>query len=138
MKQAGGAAGKPVMDTTNHIADAPPAAGGVLQYFTSPNDSLLERLQKAFPEAKFVKVFNSVGGAYMVNPQFKERGTMFICGNDAGAKGKVAAVVEQFGWEPMDMGPAQAARAIEPLCQLWCIPGIARNDWSPRAFRLLR
>jgi len=31
-----------------------------------------------------------------------------------------------------------AARAIEPLCRLWCIPGIAKGDWSPHAFKLLR
>jgi DNA modification methylase len=32
----------------------------------------------------------------------------------------------------------EAARAIEPLCKLWCIPGIGKNDWSPHAFKLLR
>ena len=51
------------------------------------NDSLMERLQKAFPAAHFVKAFNSVGNAQMVNPQFAGGPpTMFICGNDAAAK----------------------------------------------------
>ena len=62
---------------------------------------------------------------------------MFICGNDAAAKKTVGAVLEQFGWEAADMGAAAAARAIEPLCILWCIPGFLRNDWT-HAFKLLR
>jgi predicted dinucleotide-binding enzyme len=130
-------AGKTVIDATNPIADAPPS-NGVLQYFTTPNESLMERLQREFPEARFVKAFNSVGGPYMVNPSFKDRPTMFICGNDEAAKKTVTGILEQFGWESADMGKVEAARAIEPLCMLWCIPGIANNDWSPRAFKLLK
>jgi len=130
-------AGKTILDTTNPIADAPPQ-NGVLAYFTGPNESLMEKLQKDFSAAHFVKAFNSVGGAYMVNPPFKERPTMFICGNDEGAKKTAGGILEQFGWETADMGTAEAARAIEPLCMLWCIPGLAKNDWSPRAFKLLR
>ena len=63
---------------------------------------------------------------------------MFICGNNDSAKASVTHVLDQFGWETADMGKVEAARAIEPLRQLWCIPGIASNDWSPRAFKLLR
>jgi 8-hydroxy-5-deazaflavin:NADPH oxidoreductase len=139
LRAAGAAnlAGKTVIDTTNPIADAPPV-NGVLQYFTSPNESLMERLQREFPDARFVKAFNSVGGPLMVNPSLKDRPTMFLCGNDDAAKKTVSSVLEQFGWEPADMGKVEAARAIEPLCMLWCIPGIARNDWSPRAFKLLK
>ena len=57
---------------------------------------------------------------------------MFICGNDDDAKKTVAGILEQFGWEVADMGKAEAARAIEPLCMLWCIPGFLRNDWVAR------
>jgi len=128
--------GKTVIDTTNPIGDAAPV-NGVISYFTNINESLLERLQKEFPAAKLVKAFNSVGSAYMVNPKLKDRPTMFICGNDDAAKRAVGGVLEQFGWETADMGKVEAARAIEPLCMLWCIPGIAKNDWSPRAFKLL-
>ena len=128
--------GKTVMDTTNPIADAPPE-NGVLKFFTSLDESLLERLQQAFPDIHFVKAFNSVGNALMVDPQFKNgKPTMFICGNDDGAKKVVAEIVEQFGWELADMGRAEAARAIEPLCILWCIPGFLNNQWS-HAFKLL-
>jgi predicted dinucleotide-binding enzyme len=130
-------AGKTVIDATNPIAAAPPVHG-VLQYFTSLGESLMERLQHEFRDARFVKAFNSVGAPLMVNPPFKERPTMFICGNDDGAKSTVSGILEQFGWETSDMGKVEAARAIEPLCMLWCIPGLAHNDWSPRAFRLVK
>lgn len=128
--------GKVVIDTTNPIADAPPV-NGVLPFFTSHTDSLMEQLQREFPKTRFVKAFNSVGNTQMVNPQYAEgRPTMFICGNDAAAKKTVTRILDQFGWDVADMGPAEAARAIEPLCMLWCIPGFTRNEWT-HAFKLL-
>src|SRR4051794_30816924 len=130
-------AGKLVIDTTNPISDEEPV-DGVIRYFTGPNESLMERLQSAYPAARFVKAFNSVGNAFMVDPSFAGgKPTMFYCGNDAQAKAVVARVLDQFGWEGADMGRATAARAIEPLCQLWCIPGFLENRWS-HAFKLLK
>jgi predicted dinucleotide-binding enzyme len=129
--------GKVVIDTTNPIADAPPDKG-VIKYFTTLDNSLMEQLQAVVPGAHFVKAFNSVGNAFMVDPKFKEgRPTMFICGNDAGAKATVSAILNDFGWDAEDMGGVEGARAIEPLCILWCIPGFARNQWS-HAFKLLK
>lgn len=128
--------GKTMIDATNPIKDAPPEHG-VLPLFTSSDRSLMEQLQHEFAGAHFVKAFNSVGSALMVNPRFKEgKPTMFICGNDGTAKETVRGVLDQFGWETADMGTAEAARAIEPLCMLWCIPGFTRNQWT-HAFRLL-
>jgi 8-hydroxy-5-deazaflavin:NADPH oxidoreductase len=129
---------KTIIDACNPIADSPPV-NGVMKFFTGPNESLMEHLQRQFPAGRFVKAFNSVGSANMVNPQF-EKGppTMFICGNDEAAKKAVRGILDQFGWETADMGSVEAARAIEPLSILWCIPGFARNDWSPHAFKLLR
>ena len=139
--QAAGAAalaGKTVIDATNPIADAAPV-DGVLRYFTGPNESLMESLQQAFPEARFVKAFNSVGSAHFIDPRFGGvRPTMFIAGNDDAAKAAVAALLDQVGWETADMGSAVAARAIEPLAMLWCIPGFRQNQWAGRAFKLLR
>jgi hypothetical protein len=130
-------AGKTVIDACNPIADAPPV-NGVLQFFTDINRSLMERLQEAFPAAHFVKAFNSVGSSSMVNPSFKSgKPSMFICGNDAGAKTQARGILDQFGWETEDMGSVEAARAIEPLCMLWCIPGFTRNDWM-HAFKVVR
>src|SRR5580700_1242541 len=129
--------GKIIIDATNPIADAPPV-NGVLKFFTNLDESLMERLQREFPEAHLVKAFNSVGNTRMVNPQFKGgKPTMFICGNGERAKGTVAEILDQFGWETADMGKAEAARAIEPLCMLWCIPGFLRNEWT-HAFALFK
>lgn len=130
-------AGKTVIDATNPIADAPPEHG-VLRYFTDMNESLMERLQKQAPAAHFVKAFSSVGNAFMVNPSFPGGPpTMFICGNDAGAKAQVKQILDQFGWDTADMGAVEGARAIEPLCILWCIPGLSGGSWT-HAFKLLR
>ncbi len=130
-------AGKTIIDATNPISDAPPV-NGVLSFFTKQNKSLLEQLQKEFADARFVKAFNSVGSDLMVNPRLEDgRPTMFICGNDAPAKKAVTDILDQFGWETCDMGAAEAARAIEPLAILWCIPGFLRNEWT-HAFKLFR
>lgn len=129
--------GKVVIDATNPISEEPPQ-NGVLRFFTGPNDSLMERLQAAFPQARFVKAFNSVGNAFMVNPRFPGgKPSMFICGNDPAAKAEVGAILEAFGWVPEDMGFVESARALEPLCQLWCAPGMLRGQWT-HAFSLLK
>ena len=130
-------AGKPVLDATNPIADAPPA-NGVLRFFTTHDESLMEQLQREFPAARLVKAFNSVGNGEFVNPKYEAgRPTMFICGNDEAAKKIAAQILDQFGWETADMGLVESARAIEPLCMLWCVLGFRNNEWT-HAFKLLR
>jgi predicted dinucleotide-binding enzyme len=130
-------AGKVVLDTTNPIADAPPE-DGVLTYFTSLDHSLMERLQRLAPEARFVKCWSSTGAALLVDPDLPGgRPTMFVCGDDDEAKKQATAILDDFGWDAEDMGTAVAARAIEPLAMLWCIPGFLRNDWV-YAFKVLR
>ena len=110
----------------------------MLNFFTGLDDSLMERLQTEFPKLRLVKAFNSVGNARMVNPSYAGgKPSMFICGNDAAAKQMVTRILDQFGWETEDMGGVEAARAIEPLCMLWCIPGFLRNQWT-HAFKLLK
>jgi len=129
--------GKTVIDTTNPISDAPPV-NGVLQYFTAQNESLMERLQALAPRARFVKAFSCIGNAFMLNPDFNgERPTMFICGNDGAAKSDVKDILDRFGFDVADMGAVEGARAIEPLCILWCIPGFLTNSWT-HAFKLLK
>jgi predicted dinucleotide-binding enzyme len=129
--------GKIVIDATNPIADKPPV-NGVLEYFTGPNESLMEQLQKEFPETKFVKAFSCVGANLMVNPVLAGGPpTMFICGNDDSAKAEVTKILELFGWEAEDAGPVEAARAIEPLAILWCAGGFLKNDWV-KAFKYIR
>jgi predicted dinucleotide-binding enzyme len=127
--------GKPVLDACNPINGAP--VNGVLPFFTTYSESLMEQLQREFPDAKFVKAFNSVGAALMVDPQLKGgKPTMFICGNDEGAKQMATKILDEFGWETADMGQVESARAIEPLCMLWCLPGFLHNQWT-HAFKLI-
>lgn len=128
---------KVLIDCTNPISEEAPT-DGVLSFFTSLGGSLMEELQRRFPDVRFVKAFNCVGAHLMVRPQLTGGPpTMFICGNDADAKRVTTALLSDFGWESADMGTVVAARAIEPLCMLWCIPGFRENSWV-HAFRMLR
>lgn len=130
---------KTVIDTTNPIDDSVTPDHGVLQFFTDINHSLMEQLQETVPSANFVKAFSCIGSHLMVNPRIGggERPSMFIAGNDGKAKKEVGEILNQFGFEPEDMGGVEGARAIEPLSMLWCIPGILNDQWI-HAFKLLR
>ncbi len=131
-------AGKTVLDATNPIDEKAAPDNGVLHFFTDLNSSLMERLQAFAPAANFVKAFNCVGAGLMIDPQLPGGPpSMFICGNDAGAKQAATELLHEIGWEVEDMGAAEAARAIEPLCILWCIPGFRENKWV-HAFKLLK
>jgi predicted dinucleotide-binding enzyme len=136
MAGAGNLINKTVIDATNPIANAAPD-NGVLRFFTTLDESLMEQLQQAFPEANFVKAFSCVGNAFMIDPKFESKPTMFICGNNDNAKLEVSGILEEIGWESADFGKVESARAIEPLCMLWCIPGLLNNQWM-HAFKLLK
>ena len=129
--------GKTILDATNPIAEVPPT-NGVLSFFTSLDESLMERLQRIAPEAHFVKCFSCVGNALMVDPDFGGiKPSMFICGNDDSAKQRTSELLAEIGWETEDMGKVEAARAIEPLCILWCIPGFNQGSWG-HALKMLK
>jgi hypothetical protein len=130
--------GKTVIDVTNPIDNSALPDNGVIRFFTGPNESLMEKIQALLPDAHIVKAFNSVGNTMMYKPKYTEgKPSMFICGNNAEAKKTTEQILESFGWETEDMGSVEAARAIEPLCILWCIPGFIRNQWT-HAFKLLK
>ena len=129
--------GKIVIDATNPIDENRPPVNGVLNFFTSLDGSLMEQLQAKVPGANFVKAFSCVGNNLMYKPQLSAVPTMFIAGNDDAAKQTVTQILTSFGWETADMGKAAAARAIEPLCILWCIPGMINNQWM-HAFKLVK
>ena len=129
--------GKIVIDANNPIAPEPPE-NGVLKYTSNINHSLMEELQGTFPDVSFVKAFSCCGNMHMVDPDFGEdKPTMFICGDNEDAKTEVKGILDTFGWDIADMGGVEAARAIEPLAMLWCIP-LFTGAGSDHAFKLLR
>jgi predicted dinucleotide-binding enzyme len=125
IKNTGNWAGKTVIDATNRFG---PSASGL---------SAAEDLAKLIPGAKVVKAFNTIGAEHMVDPDFgDQKPTMFICGDDAGAKATVGQLTEQLGFEVVDVGPLSAAAMLESLARLWVT--LARRDGRDVAFKLLR
>ncbi|MCI4364997.1 MAG: NAD(P)-binding domain-containing protein [Thermoplasmata archaeon] len=127
-------AGKVVIDTTNPLKFVPNAMP-TLAY--GGTDSAGERVQKLLPEAQVVKAFNSVGNVHMFRPKFSGGPPdMFYCGNDAGAKKKVAEWLRSFGWNPVDTGGIESSRELESLCILWVTLGALGGSWDI-AFKIL-
>ena len=128
-------AGKLVMDATNPLVFTPNAPPSLALGHT---DSGGEQVQRWLPGAHVVKVFNIVGHASMVNPQFPGGPPdMFFCGNDAGAKKQVTEFLTAFGWPAIDIGGIEGARLLEPMCILWVVYGARTGTWN-HAFKLLR
>ena len=87
------------------------------------DDSLGERIQRAFPEAQVVKALNTINAAVMVTPgSLGESTNVFVCGNDEGAKEEVVDLLRTFGWgeaQVFDLGDISAARGTEMYLPLW-------------------
>jgi len=87
------------------------------------DDSLGERIQATFPEARVVKALNTVNSAVMVEPaRVGGDHVVFVCGGDAGAKGEVEELLGSFGWPAeriVDLGGIAAARGTEMYLPLW-------------------
>ncbi len=102
------------------------------------SDSLGEQVQRAVPGAHVVKAFNTVGSPHMVRPQFDGGPpSMFVAGNDDGAKQTVASFLQDFGWDVVDLGGIESARYLEPMCMAWVVYGMGAGSWN-HAFKLLR
>jgi len=127
--------GKVVIDATNPLD----ASGGMPpKLAVAGNDSGGERVQRLLPEAHVVKAFNTAGNAHMFRPSFPGGPPdMFVCGNDAEAKKKVAALLKDFGWGVVDVGGIESSRYLEAMCMVWVLHGAATNTWN-HAFKLLR
>ncbi len=101
-------------------------------------DSLGERVQRAIPDAKVVKAFNTIGSPFFFRPQFTEGlPTMLIAGDNAQAKSTVSDVFVDFGWpEPIDIGGIEGSRELEAICIAWVKIGGTRGAWD-HGFKLL-
>jgi predicted dinucleotide-binding enzyme len=128
-------AGKVLIDATNPLD----FSGGVPPKLAiCGEDSLGERVQRALPDAKVVKAFNTIGNAYFVDPSFREgKPTMLIAGDDEDAKRIVGDVLADFGWPgPIDLGGIEGSRELEAICIAWVKIGGARGAWD-HGFKLL-
>ena len=108
-----------VLDASNPIDHA---SGWPPSLFVANTDSLGERSQAALPQARFVKVWNTMTAALMTDPGVLAGGdhTIPLCGNDADAKAEVTAILESFGWRDiLDLGDITAARAMEAHLLIW-------------------
>jgi predicted dinucleotide-binding enzyme len=128
-------AGKVVIDAMNPLdfSQGPPPRLSI-----TGRDSLGERVQRAMPDAKVVKAFNTIGNQYFADPTFPEgKATMFIAGDDDGAKAAVGQLLESFGWPPaVDIGGIEGSRELEAMCILWVKIGVRRGAWD-HGFKLL-
>ena len=127
--------GKVLVDVTNPLD----FSGGVPPRFTATlGNSLGERIQRAYPEARVVKAFNTIAAQIMVHPQ-REEGlpTLTICGQDASAKAEVTKLAEAFGWEVADLGGIGMAYWNEALAMVWILYGFKNDHWT-HAFKLLK
>ena len=127
--------GKVVIDAMNPLDFS---GGFPPKLSISGEDSLGELVQRALPDAKVVKAFNTIGNQYFVDPSFSEgQPTMLIAGNDAASKRTVGDVLADFGWpDPIDIGDIQGSRELEAICIAWVKIGGARGSWD-HGFSLL-
>lgn len=120
-------AGKVVIDATNPLAFPEPGRPPVLS--VGHDDSLGERVQRAVPGARVVKALNVITASNMVDPP--DGATMFIAGDDAGAKETVTALLRTAGWESVeDLGGIEGARLLEPLALVWIVIGFRDGAWD--------
>ena len=127
----GNFSGKVVIDATNPLDFS---GGFPPKLAISGEDSLGERVQRALPDAKVVKAFNTIGNQYFVDPSFPEgKPTMLIAGDDEAAKRTVGEVLADFGWpDPVDIGGIEGARELEAICIAWVKIGGEARRLGPR------
>jgi hypothetical protein len=133
LRAAGPLTGKVLIDCTNPLK--PDLSGLAIGQTTSAGEQVARRATGA----RVVKAFNSTGAENMKNPQFgSQRATMFICGDDAGAKSIVAGLARDAGLEVVDAGALSISRLIEPLAMLWIHLAYGQQLGTGFAFTLLK
>jgi predicted dinucleotide-binding enzyme len=132
VKSIRGLAGKIIIDPINSFTPEMTLAVG----FTT---SVAEEISRAAPGAKVVKAFNTLGVDNVNNLKFgAETASGFICGDDKGAKARVAKLAEDVGFDVVDCGPLLSARVLEPLALLWGQLAFVQGLGPSIAFKLLR
>jgi predicted dinucleotide-binding enzyme len=118
---AGNLSGKVIVDVSNELdysGGMPPRSLAT----DSEDGSVGMRIQQAFPDSMVVKTLNTVNALVMVDPGQLAGGdhSIFVCGDDAGAKAKATRLLQSFGWrDVVDLGGIEAARGPEMYMALW-------------------
>jgi predicted dinucleotide-binding enzyme len=111
--------GKTLLDIAN--AGTSGEHGFELTYVN--DDSLAEEIQREFPDLRVVKALNTMHREVMATPDaVPGEHSVFICGNDDGAKAQVRQLLADFRWKDqnvIDLGDLSAARALEMFVPLW-------------------
>jgi 8-hydroxy-5-deazaflavin:NADPH oxidoreductase len=133
IRAAGSLAGKVVVDVTNPLNET---FSGLTVGHTSSGGEMVAAWARG---AKVVKTLNSTGSNNMLDPKYgKDAVSMFVCGDDAGAKKTVSELVTALGFDVVDAGPLASARLLEPLAMLWISLAYAWGQGTDIAFRLMR
>jgi predicted dinucleotide-binding enzyme len=130
--------GKTIIDVANPLDFSQGMPPSLIPSLTNTN-SLGEEIQHLLPEANVVKTLNMVNCEVMVDAK-KSGGdpTMFMSGNNAGAKAEVKEILQQFGWtDIIDLGDITTARGTEMLLPIWLRTWMATGN-GYIAFKIVR
>ncbi len=134
LRQAGtdNLSGKPVLDVSNDLI---PVEGGYPRPAATSENSLGQRIQASFPDARVVKALNTMNCRVMVDPSIVPGDhVVFLSGDDAAAKAEVVAILSSFGWrreQVMDLGGIDTAAATEMMMAVWMRVMLARGMDAP-------
>ena len=105
-----------LVDPTNAYPEPGPESGAA-------------RAARLVPDAQVVKAFNTVGWEVMADPVLDGvAATMPLAGDDVAAKGLVADLARDLGFEPLDVGDRSAAVHLENLARLWIHLAVSGGD----------
>lgn len=119
-------AGKVLIDCTNPV-------GPGLSHGLRSERSGSEFVQSLVPAARVVKAFTIYGFENFEDPSYPgypQKPAMLFCGNDAAAKGSAARLIEDCGFEPLDVGGLEQALHLEHMTLLW-VRMVRVNKHSP-------
>ena len=105
--------GKIVIDTNNYY----PQRDGHIPELDNESTTTAEMLQRRLPQSKVVKAFNHIYAAELTThgqpAGTPNRRALAIAGNDADAKRVVAQLIDQFGFDVVDIGPLSESWRIQ-------------------------
>lgn len=135
VKGLGSLAGKIVIDCTNPLGMGPDGVQLVLGFDTSAG----EQVASWAPGASVFKTLNTTGANNMAKAaDYPVKPMMLVAGDDAARKPVVMQLVAALGFDPVDAGPLQNARLLEPFAMVWIDQAIKRGRGRDFAFALVK